>query len=563
MFPETLEGVEVRSPAERRLYEAFAKQLDDHFTVIHSVSWLGIRNPGEAPADGEADFVVLNPTLGVLVLEVKGGRVGFDESLGWYSLRHDGSRVDIKDPFAQARRNKHALLGKIDSLPNWHGPAPTVGHAVAFPDGTIDLPDLGPDAPRNIILLHEDLADLEGWLRSCLQYWRGDHFVAPGEDGVLALRTLLRRSWVLREPRLGEQIGPEATAIHNYTVEQFRVLDLLAGRPRAAIRGCAGSGKTVLAVEKARRLAAEGFRTLLTCYNRNLAEDLRGRVGDAPRLKVQGFHALCQEYAARCGRDQKPDWDSARPAFFDAIMPDALAEAVSVLGGQACFDAIVVDEGQDFAESWWIALQMLLADQARGVLFIFYDDNQLIYNRAMNLPVDDLPFPLSINCRNTRAIHAAFARLYRSDVQPTCQGPQGRPVQILGYGGGQESLRARLTGILTQLCMMEKVRARDIVVLSPGGMDRPPLAGMPNPGVFVLVSQPSRSEQDVYSTTIRLFKGLERPVAILIVPEEARVSDELLYVGLSRAVNHAVVLVDAAVEDGVRNLISAAENGGG
>ena len=262
IYPETLIESEIKAQAEIKLYHSFRDQLGDDFYIFHSVAWLGIRSHSDKPSDGETDFILAHPRMGILLIEVKGGIVGYDPAEGWYSIRKDHSHVGIKNPFQQVRSNKYALLHKLDSLPNWQGSIPTLGHAVAFPDGTISLPELTPKSPREIIMLYEDLADVDGWVRACLKFWAGEKFVQPGEYGVQALRELLARSWLLREPRLGEKIGPESAAIDRYTEEQFQVLEMLAGHPRAAIRGCAGSGKTLLAVHKAQQLAVEGFRVL-------------------------------------------------------------------------------------------------------------------------------------------------------------------------------------------------------------------------------------------------------------------------------------------------------------
>lgn len=553
MYPETLEGLKVQSAAEVKLFNAFRQQLSDHFTVMHSVAWLGIRSPGDPPADGEADFVIMHATMGVLILEVKGGIIGFDDQSGWYTIRSDSTSADIKDPFNQAKRNKYALRSKIRSLPNWQGLEPTLGHAVAFPDGVVDLPDLGPDRPGDIILHKIDMDDLETWVRGCMKFWAGDSFRAPGERGLEILRKLLRRSWALRDPRIGEEIGLESTSIIHYTQEQFQMLDMLAGRPRAAIRGCAGSGKTMLAIEKARRLAEEGFETLLTCYNRYLADEIRQNTPNVPRLKVRGFHSLCKEYASRTGRDKHADWNDETPGFFDSVMPDALVEAVEAEGDALRFDAIVVDEGQDFKDTWWLALEMLLRDRENGVFYIFFDDNQLLYSRRQSLPVDELPYVMAINCRNTKRIHAAFSGFYRSDTKTLCRGPEGRVVVADLYDGTQKNLRAILTSTLTNLVDVEDVQPEDIVILSPGGLDKPPLAGMLNPGVFQLVDDPEAMDNAIHCTTIRKFKGLERPIVILLVPPENRGDNELLYVGMSRARNHLHLILASEHEEEFRS----------
>lgn len=556
MYPESLEGLDVKSRAEIDLFSAFSALVSDHFSVFHSVAWLGRPKPGARAVDGEADFIVLHPKMGILVLEVKGGFVGLDERSGWFSKSRDGVVYRIKDPFAQARRNKYALIQKIEDLPNWQGPIPFVGHAVAFPDGVIEGSGFGPDSPDEIIFQHKNLTDPEAWLRDCLKFWAGDNFVAPGESGTAILQRILRKSRALREPKLGEMVGVEEHSISKYTAEQFKLLDYLQGRRKIAIRGCAGSGKTMIALEKARRLADEGFRTLMTCYNRNLALELESQAKSHPDLKIRNFHSLAREYAAKTERDQRPDWDETNRRFFSDVLPDALAEAATTREDQYLFDAIIVDEGQDFEDAWWVALEMLLKDTESGIFYIFFDDNQLVYPRNLSIPVEESPFPLTINCRNTRYIHEAIRNLYRSDVTLDFLGPEGRPIEFIEYGQTATDLRASLTELLTLLVFNEKVSSRDIVVLSEGGLSRPPLREMEAPGVFSLVDHADVGANQICCTTIRLFKGLESRVVILLIPS-GEIEDELLYVGISRARNHVIILHHKDIGEDIMNRLAS------
>lgn len=543
MYPESLMGVDVKSFAERTVFEAFQSQLDDDFYILHSVSWIEIRRKGKKPSDGEIDFVILHPKMGILLLEVKGGIIGRDQNNLWYSFRKDGARVDIKNPFEQIKDNKYALIKKIGSLPNWQYQLPTIGHAVAFPDGSIDQSDFGVDIPKEIVLLHENLGDIRGWLRNCLKFWAGEKFIPPGEIGVSVLQDLLKKSWYLREPRLGEEINVEHALIEKYTEEQFALLDWLAGRPRAAIRGLAGSGKTILAMKKAQQLANEGFRTLLTCYNKNLADALAEAVGNQARLKVRTFHSLCQEYANKTGRINKPDWDDHHLDFFETIMPDALLEAAATNNEEYKFDAIIVDEGQDFSETWWSALELLLADPQNGVFYVFFDDNQLIYNRKLKFPVQEVPFPLTINCRNTQKIHEASAKFYKSDLKTRCKGPAGREPGLNNYGAYPFTIEARLTEILARLVYEQNVPTTDIVILSDGRVNSYLLNDVKKVGALRIVAQKNNLSDEVQATTIRLYKGLEKPVVILVEPLQKDNSFiELMYVGMSRAQNHIELL---------------------
>lgn len=552
MYPESLAGIEVKSSAEKILFEAFQSQLGDDYVVLHSVAWIEIRHKGKKPSDGEIDFVILHPQLGVLLIEVKGGIIGRDQNNLWYSFRKDGSRVDIKNPFEQVKDNKYAFIKKIGSLPNWQYRLPTIGHAVAFPDGMIDDENFGVDIPKEIVLLHEHLGDVQSWLKNCLKFWAGEKFIPPGEIGVSIMQDLLKKSWYLREPRLGEEINFEHALIEKYTEEQFLLLDWLAGRPRAAVRGLAGSGKTILARKKAQQLAHEGFRTLLTCYNKNLADALAESIGDQARLKVRTFHSLCQEYAIRTGRVNRPDWNDQRSDFFESIMPESLLEAAASNKEDYKFDAIIVDEGQDFPDIWWAALELLLADPANGVFYIFFDDNQLVYNRKMKIPVQEAPFPLSTNCRNTKMIHEASLKFYKSDLKTRCKGPVGRELGLNNYGNPPFTLEARLTEILARLVYEQNVPASSIVILSDNRTNSYLLNDLQKAGAFQLVPRINNLPDEVQTTTIRLYKGLEKPVVVLVEPnpkDDGYV--ELMYVGMSRAQNHVELLVNTSVEGSI------------
>jgi hypothetical protein len=544
MYPETLTNVNVKSPAEKLLFEVFESQLDENFHVLHSVAWIEIRRKGNKPSDGEIDFVILHPKMGILLLEVKGGLIGRDENSHWYTIRKDGTQADIKNPFEQVKENKYALIKKLRSLPNWTHDLPTIGHAVAFPDGTIDDLEFGADIPSEIVMLHNHLGNTGKWLSDCFKFWASGSYVSPGDDGVQTLLDLFKRSWFMREPRLGEELDLEKSIIDRYTEEQFALLDWLAGRPRAAIRGCAGSGKTLLAIKKAEQLAKEGFRTLVTCYNRNLADYLNNTIGRKPRIKVRSFHGLCQEYAEKTGRNKKPDWDDRLANFYDSIMPEALYEAAICGDDDFKFDAIVVDEGQDFNETWWTGLEMLLEDPANGVFFIFYDDNQLVYSRRANLPVQEAPFSLNTNCRNTKKIHEVSTKYYQSDLKIRCKGPEGRDPRTTSYSEFPFSPEAALTEILARLVYEQNVHPADIVILSSNGRLSDPMKNIEAAGAFLLVEKNSLHSNEIQSTTIRQFKGLEKPVVILVCPPQDQLNfTELMYVGTSRAINHLELLI--------------------
>lgn len=532
---------DTQSQAELRLFAAWERQLPADYLVFHSVAWQvrDTRGRGDAQ-DGEADFLVVHADFGVLVVEVKGGRIRYDgASDQWYSNEHP-----IKDPFRQGREAKYSLLAKLKELPYWRDHWITVGYAVAFPDVAVKG-DLRLDAPRQLILDATDMADLPAWLAQAWSYLRGRRpDDAPlGVHGVEALENVLGPSWELR-PLLAAEIEAEGEELARLTGEQFVMLDFLSRHRRAAISGCAGSGKTTLAYEKARRLAGQGFKVLLTCFNVALAELLAGDEHKPANLRVANFHRLADELVQKAGLRAGP-YDAK---YFDEILPERLMEALDILGSQ--FDAIIVDEGQDVSDAWWLPLQCLLHDPDRGIFYVFFDDNQNIYRAAEQIPLDLAPFPLTRNCRNTQHVHQQVLKFYRSDVTPVAIGPQGRPVERHTYAGAAE-LKRLLRQVLHRLIVEEGVPAWDIVLLTPKGRRRSQLWSLGALGNFRLVDQQTGASGEVHCTTIHSFKGLESPVVILaeLDGEQAWNLDRLLYVGCSRASSHLILLTAGDLSD--------------
>jgi len=179
MYPQPIRP-DTPSHAERELYTEFQRQLPDDFAVFHSVCWQ-VRDTTSGVRDGEADFVIVHPDFGILLVEVKGGRIRYEGQTGrWFSNENP-----IKDPFKQAREGKYSLLDKLKELPYWHDRWITVGCAAAFPDVMVKG-DLRLDAPRELILDASDVADLATWVGQALRYLRGrrpdDH---PSDDSPL------------------------------------------------------------------------------------------------------------------------------------------------------------------------------------------------------------------------------------------------------------------------------------------------------------------------------------------------------------------------------------------
>ena len=305
MFPTPLPAAvttDAGREAERRVYEALARLLDPEHAVFYSVAWL-TRATGPAARDGEADFVIAHSDLGVLVLEVKGGQIGHDQMTGeWHSTDRHDHRHPIRDPFAQATSSHHALEAKLKEHPVIRRFYIRIGHGVVFPDSANPHRPLTPNAEPAITVFAEDLDHIDACVRRMFDYWAGSmsRALAPAPGFVQAVTDLLAPRFEL--PRsLGATIKGDDRELLRLTEDQFRVLDMLSRQRRVAVSGGAGTGKTMLALEKARRLAAEGLEVLLTCYNRPLADYLRQAAGPCERLTIANYHTLCWDMAKAAG----------------------------------------------------------------------------------------------------------------------------------------------------------------------------------------------------------------------------------------------------------------------
>jgi hypothetical protein len=526
------------SSAERRLYERFLLQLPDEYVVYHSVDWvLAPTEPGGAPEQGECDFLIAHPRDGMLVVEVKGGSLEYEPSTRQWFQKGRGPRHALsEDPFHQARDELRSLVEILRHQPGWDRWRPSYGYGVGLPDGRYDR-EAHPGAPPEVVIDRKDLARLDDRVRQIMQYWHrpGRRF---GSQGMEALERALGFRVEIRLP-LQLRFDEEDRKIVELTNDQMYVLAFVARRRRAAVVGPAGSGKTMLATQLAVRLASGGERTLFTCFNKELAAHLVESTRGTPNLDVVHFHALCVRMANEAALDvPPPPAELEGTDYFTVVLPDLLARAGQILGPR--YGAMVVDEAQDFQPGWWPALLALHTEPETGRLFVFLDDNQNISRGDVPDDLTGQTVALTANLRNTRPIHEFVSVFHRGDVPPVGKGPQGTPVEVLGYRN-QEQLERLLALVLRNL-QAEGVALEDVVVLTPAGPSKSALRQRGQVDGYPLTDVPR--EGAVLAATIHGFKGLEKPV--VIVAELGERHEEglatYLYVGGSRARNHLIVL---------------------
>lgn len=547
----------VKSSAERRFYEACRAQLPPEWTVLFSTPWVG-TTPSGRKYDGEADFVLLVPTLGMLVVEVKGGGVAYDPIAGrWESVDRGGERHAIKDPFRQATAEKHQLIQILLNDQRWRRAHPgrlLAGHAVFFADLDHTEAATTPESPTAIVGGRAHLQRLQAWAEGVLRFWAGRDVGWDGlrADGLKAAEQVLHGRIDVR-PLISTQLHAEEAIRIQLTQQQSRILRGIGARKRAAICGGAGTGKTLLALEKARQLAETTGETLLLCYNHLLADYLKTACQGVARLYAMNYHQLCSWRVAEArrltGRDLLRDARAAYPPSrpqdeFDLVLPHALA--LSCEATPLRFDAIVIDEGQDFKEEYWLPIEWLMRDPDQSCLYVFYDQNQALYTRARSLPISDPPFVLTFNCRNTRHIHESAYRFFQGEPTDAPTGNEGSPIASL-TAPSVKAQAAAIHAAIVALIDRESVDASQIAVVvcgEPKETYYQAVERMPLPRGSRWVVEGAAADKGVRLETVRRFKGLEADVVFLWGADSlpSRDEREILYVGISRAKSRLTVV---------------------
>ena len=545
LFPK-IDPDEIDNPGERMVARSLIEQLPGRVEVFHGFNWLARSSRGTL-LEGECDFILLEPEKGLLFVEVKGGSLLFDGEKWVRKVRAQRRELN-KDPFEQAQRAMHDIVDIVTRrYPSMSNGLPfTYGFAVAFPDCRVSgwLP---PSIQRELILDAAMLRSLpDGLRRIFASFARSDHR-ALYPDEVMSVREALYPKYQL-VPVLWRKIEDQEERLRRLTDDQQRILDTLAQQPKAAISGVAGSGKTLLAIAKAQAMAREGYRTLLICYNHPLKDWLCDAVADAfgGNLVIDNYHGLAYDLCRTAG----VPWNQGNthdPEFWSEVVPAALEEACEKLGPEHKFDAIVVDEGQDFQVLWWESLQSVFRDaDKKACYYVFYDPNQNLFVDNPSLPDELGPtYLLPTNCRNTVRIAAHCASLVGHENQVRDDAPLGEEPAMVSVGTLREAVRTAGRQI-REMCLSNAggLKPSQVAVLAPASVDElwpDRVATIPLTRDF----DEWRRGEGVLIATWGRFKGLEADAVVIIetpMGNEARETTSR-YVARSRA-KHLLTVIE-------------------
>lgn len=519
------------SIAERKFLEVAEYQLDDSFYVIHGLPWRSLDNTWQ---QGESDFVILQRELGLIVVEAKAGTIRHDVA-GW----KDASGQTITDPVTQAQQGMHNVQKLLSQrVPGWSDHKVPHTFAVYLCNATGFSGRLPVSLLREQVIFESDLNNLAATLQAVKKSqipWD----VRLDKDLIQQAVNALKPAVEFQQSICGH-LESERRMLIRLTRQQSKVLNMMQYHDRVLIQGCAGSGKTLLAIERAVRFAREGKKVLLLCYNLRLREHLQQRINEqqVSGVDVFAFGELCEHLALTMGIPAQPPTDeSLLSDYYNVQCIDYLDQAIRC-GTTKLYDALVVDEGQDFEGEWWVLIEYLLRKREASPLFVFYDPDQNIFDRQFQFPVSARPYVLDENCRNTRKIAEFMAKTLDREEKSMEEVPEG--LQVYEYLPADDfGVLEKASALVQRLVHVEKVKPAQIRVVGKRKLRNSAfvncanLAGVP----LVCESQHDGDPNAIQYATVFRYKGLESDVVILTGFERqpTRKTRSLFYTAASRA----------------------------
>jgi superfamily I DNA/RNA helicase len=350
--------------------------------------------------------------------------------------------------------------------------------------------------------------------------------------------------------------------------EQLTILELIETNNHVYFDGGAGTGKSFLLAQAARNIAKSGKKTLVTCWNYMMAEELASTL-NRPGMTVTDLNTLMLQI---CGLDKNPD--DAGTDWYENELPQLTIDALEkdpTLGG---YEAICIDEFQDIAGNVHLLgvmvglLRMVKLNEAKIILAgdrnqqIMRDGGQVVnpMTRAKTIIPDLVHVRLRTNCRTVPELAKRIPQVIDVDTDIV------RHRIPEGFNGGLEIVQSsdekqaqHLSTVIKRL--LERYNPRDIVILSPFGEKNSTVGQLMQRGPktadergLVAQLETDSGEGKIRWRSMAKFKGLESPVVVITdVNDKAKEFatntqkklDELLYVGITRAKYECVLIGDA------------------
>ena len=521
-YPTIINGFH-SSEGERLVYEAFSK-LNNEYVIFHSYHWLGEIN--QRRSEGEADFVVLHPKKGILSIEVKAGGISYCNG-NWVQTNRYTKENKIIDPLGQAAESQFRIQNYLRKY--YHGPMLVIGRAVWFPSVSIhDKITLPLEVNRDIIFDVGSLINPSEDLDKAFLYWKENLGFRQTELCMHDFKDVIKL--LMPNFRIVESVASTALEAKRSFIlmnrQQASILYFLQEQPTAVIHGPAGTGKTMLAIEKAKILASKGENVLYLCFNEFLLSYLQEHYKQSSII-FHNVRSLAEELM--------PQQEYSISEIISMFIEYFLNEYDDCLWP---YDNVVIDEGQDIPESILEHIS-ILTDMLNGHFYVFYDKNQYIMMHKSTCWLDtygDCRLVLYKNCRNT----AEIARTIGTTVENIKEDIYVNNLSgIIPKGSFYQNAKELMWIVSNFVIRMieDKLKIEDIVILTTSSIENSILQNIKRVGGIPISTTPKKSH--ILFTSVRKFKGLEAKAVLLIDIYVDKLNDELhkrlVYVGCSRA----------------------------
>lgn len=559
MYPEKCDINEI--DREYQIFEAL-KLLDDNYRVFHSFNSVYI-NKKRHIEEHEIDFVIFHPEKGILVIEAKNGRnISYDPKTDIWQYASKNLIHGGKGPFEQVRKNERFLRNLLNSEFSGNLQCKFV-YAVwfhAMEQKQINmLPIL--KSEKELILPQEALGNPQEYIERMFSY---DDFRQTNlnPNTVRVIENMLAAEF---EVEAGAYSGMNYNKyiFKRLSQEQARVLDFLDEQKFAAINGAAGTGKTFVALEKAKKCANQGENVLFLCFTRELRDRLANENKNYPLIDIKTIDKLAFDLGAT-KINQKGKVIADMQALINKIQTDEFASR---------YKNIIIDEAQDFGQArmdYDVISDDLVEEKnvinalhdvtlaQDGTFYLFYDKNQQILSEKLPQYIQDAECKITLhkNCRNTKQIAITSGKVlkdFKVNVYEHYVDDKYPELYI------EKDFNKRIQ-ILDKIIADFKANvSKDIVILSCKSMHKTELA--PYLKEFIIPKSPKndyekkvfRYKNETPFYTCGAFKGAEADAVILVDIEKTHITDEAkklnFYTGASRARFALAYICDFSEDD--------------
>lgn len=524
-----------KSRAEIRLYDAFAQHLSSDFIVYYSMWWFNTLEPNIRQQDGEADFIIVHKDLGVIFIEVKGGLITRNKDGRWFSNQNQ-----IKDPIMQSRNCLYQFRRKfqkryVERFGKRNLISPHFAHFAFFPDSSTPSDhDLGEGLEINQFGFQEDMNDISRKIYDFFFYRPTgkeiNDFDKLGEQGLEIFDDMFHKDLDFT-PSLEQQIRVNSYEVKKLTEEQVNFQDQFSDWNRLWVEGPAGSGKTSLAVSKMIDSAENGIKkAVYLCRNKILASHIQGLINER----------IPNEYSYISRTFDKFSFDLSGIEFFGE-RETILEKAIENIGRDDIYDLVIIDEAQDFEQNWWGLVNKII--NQNSILWIFGDSNQRIWEtKKPEISGIDNSVKLFDVLRNTQEIARLGNNFYDGRGRGlNLMGPIGPKVVLINTSDFKSSLSKKIKALINY----EGLKSSQIGILHQKNLSNSvahELLDNSNELQTSLSSDINLWEESILVSSIFKFKGMESDVILFLIEDAKSITDEELYVGITRARSLLVII---------------------